>query len=334
MKVFTTYDPKVKNAGFKAKYDIEKILEETYPDCKSITITYDDSLKSQIVGKYYGIRKILRIMSNIRKGDTIVVQHPLTTQKKILKNAGRKICIIHDLDGLRAGSYEVSSAQIDFIKCFDKIISHNQSMTKVLVDSGIEKEKIVNLELFDYLCKSSKERKNTFNPKNLKVVYSGNLAEDKCPFIYQLDNLEFDFNVNLYGVGLDGKRIKNKKKIHEKGCFSPDSPEEIEGDLGLVWDGVVSGFEDENTTKNYNKYNNPHKLSCYIAAGIPVVVWRKAAIAKFVTDNKIGYLIDRIDEIDKLEFSDYDEKFKNVQKISKRVKEGYYTKRAMKKAMK
>ena len=83
---------------------------------------------------------------------------------------------------------------------------------KELAEIQFEKEKIVNLELFDYLCKSSKERKNTFNPKNLKVVYSGNLAEDKCPFIYQLDDLEFDFNVNLYGVGLDGKRIKNKNR--------------------------------------------------------------------------------------------------------------------------
>jgi len=333
MKVFTTYDPSVKNAGFKAKYDIEKILEEAYPDCKCVTVTYKDSLNSWIVGKLYGIRKILRIEFNIRKGDTIVVQHPLTTQTRILKNAGRKICIVHDLDGLRNGSDKINGAQIDFIKCFDKVISHNQSMTKILVRAGIEKEKIVNLELFDYLCKSKKDRKNTFDSKKPTIIYSGNLAEEKCPFIYQLDDEKFDFDMNLYGVGLDEKRLKNKDKLHYKGCFSPDSPDEMRGDFGLVWDGQMSSLEDEDTTKNYNKYNNPHKLSCYIAAGVPVIVWKKAAIAKFVTDNNIGYLIDDIRHIDKLDFSDYGEKFNNVKKISKWVKEGYYTKRAMEKVL-
>ena len=333
MKVFTTYDPRVKNAGFKAKYDIEKILESEYPDCKCITMKYNDSLKNWLMGNIYGVKKILTIVLNIRRGDTIVVQHPLTTQKISIQKAGKKICIIHDLDGFWSDSDVVSAAQIEFIKCFDKIISHNQAMTKILVKYGIDKSKIINLELFDYLCKTNKKRKNSLDKKSPKIIYSGNLLKEKCPFVYQLDETKMDFCLNLYGNGLNAKEFKSSKKIKHMGCFSPDSPETIKGDLGLVWDGDMSSFVDENTTKNYNKYNNPHKLSCYIAAGIPVIVWKKSAIAKFVIENKIGYLIDEIYDINKIDLSDYEEKFKNVQLISSKVRDGYYTKQALKKAL-
>ena len=332
MKILTAYDPRVKNAGFKAKYDIERIVNSLYPDCKCVTITYKDKPHGIVMSLLYGIRRVLLFEANIRKGETIILQHPLTTRKSSIRKAGKKICIVHDLDGLRGATEEVGQAQIEFIKEFDVVISHNCSMTKELIRSGINKRHIIDLELFDYLCRDDNTRKNTFDSKRPKVVYSGNLSKEKCPFIRQLDGKKIKFDINLYGNGLNGK-IAEDGRMHKMGCFSPDAPGEIEGDLGLVWDGDMSGFVDENTTKYYNKFNNPHKLSCYIAAGIPVIVWRKAAVAKFVVENNIGYLIDEIYDINNLDFSDYDTKFNNVQKMSKRVRKGYYTKKAIEKAL-
>ena len=86
--------------------------------------------------------------------------------------------------------------------------------------------------------------------------------------------------------------------------------------------------------KNYTKYNNPHKLSCYMAAGLPVIVWEKAAISKFVKDNNIGYTIKKIDDINTLDFSDLKEKAENVKKIEEKVQNGEYTKNVIKKILK
>ena len=54
-----------------------------------------------------------------------------------------------------------------------------------------------------------------------------------------------------------------------------------EGNLGLIWDGASDSSDEDIGMKNYTRYNNPHKLSCYMAAGLPVIVWEKSAISKF-----------------------------------------------------
>ena len=63
-----------------------------------------------------------------------------------------------------------------------------------------------------------------------------------------------------------------------------------------------------------------------MAAGIPVIAWKKAAISEFIKKNNIGYLIDQISDINNLDFSDYNEKLKNTKKMQVKVRNGYFTK--------
>jgi hypothetical protein len=155
------------------------------------------------------------------------------------------------------------------------------------------------------------------------IAFVGNLAKEKTPFIHQLDENKMKFNLHLYGVGID-KDI-NSKIVYE-GSFNPDElPLYINQKLGLVWDGNYDESDEDKSYKNYTKYNNPHKLSCYIASGIPVIVWEKAAVANFVKENNIGYVINNIYDINNLSFDDYETKKKNVIEISKKVRNGYYT---------
>ena len=44
--------------------------------------------------------------------------------------------------------------------------------------------------------------------------------------------------------------------------------------------------------------NNPHKLSMYIVAGLPIIAWKKSAIAQFVESNGIGVTVNSLDELD------------------------------------
>ena len=71
-----------------------------------------------------------------------------------------------------------------------------------------------------------------------------------------------------------------------------------------------------------------------MAAGLPVIVWEKSAISKFVKDNNIGYTIKKIDDINTLDFSDLKEKAENVKKIEEKVQNGEYTKSVIKKILK
>ena len=98
------------------------------------------------------------------------------------------------------------------------------------VQNGINSERIITLELFDYLSNNSSENNYKFN-KN--IVYAGN--PKKSPFIYQLDENKIKYNINIYGKGLDSDI---NKRIKYKGSFHPnDLPKDWKGSVGLVWDG-------------------------------------------------------------------------------------------------
>ena len=137
------------------------------------------------------------------------------------------------------------------------------------------------------------------------------------------------FRMNVYGVGTD-KDINGR--INYKGKYRPDElPNKLEGNLGLVWDGNFDESDENEGFKNYTKYNNPHKLSCYIAAGLPVIVWEKAAVADFVSENGIGYTVSSVYDINALDLSDYDVKRKNTLELSACVRNGVFTKKAIEK---
>ena len=83
---------------------------------------------------------------------------------------------------------------------------------------------------------------------------------------------------------------------------------------------------DVNAYKNYTRYNAPHKFSCYMAAGLPVIAWREAAIAEVIRKYQVGYLIDNLYEINDLDLSLYEEYRENARKLGEKVRSGYFTK--------
>lgn len=97
----------------------------------------------------------------------------------------------------------------------------------------------------------------------------------------------------------------------------------------MVWDGDSLNNCSGNLG-NYLRYNNPHKLSSYIACGIPVIIWKEAAVADFVQKNKIGIIINDLNELDsifkKLTFDEYKTMMNNVENIRKKIIHGEYLK--------
>ncbi len=316
MKVLTYIKSNNLNAGPKAERDVIKIVSDKYDNITQDTIFYSNKL-SQF------IKKIIVILKNMHYHDWIILQYPIT-QSPILRWLPKRntIIFIHDLNSIRDIKNSRNKNEISNLKHFKHIVCHNDKMKQFLVKKGINSDYIYTNELFDYLCDSDITTSKSFNKS---IIYAGNL--NKSPFIKQLDNKKLRYKICLYGQGINDDI---NSKILYKGTFRPENlPKEWNGSIGLVWDGNYDESDQDESFKNYTKYNNPHKLSCYIAAGLPVIVWRKAAIADFVLENNIGYTISNIYDINNIDFSDYAEKKKNVDAISNKVRNGFYTKKVI-----
>ena len=331
MKILTLVNNRKYDAGPKAPSDIEKILCKTFNLDKDTIYVGNGTFKEKI---RYLLSLFKSIIKNVNYKDIIFIQYPFTGKSNIiLKLLPKKktILIIHDITYLRLSDNKKLKKEIELLKKYNFIVVHNKKMQKFLHQYGIANEKMYPIELFDYLCKDSSD-KNIRKGNEKVIIYAGNLVKKKSPFLYVLDHKKMNFTMNIYGVGAE--KIINKK-INYKGKYLPDElPNHLEGNLGLVWDGNADETDEFEKFKNYTKYNNPHKLSCYIAAGLPVIVWRKSAIADFVKEKDIGYTISNIYEINELDLSDYNKKLNNVQKIRNNVLEGKYTINVIKKILK
>lgn len=334
MVIITITNSKLLNAGPKAKLDVAHILKETYKkeiEEKTLDFKVDYQENGNIIKKIHrNVMKTYSVFKTNFYSGIKIFQYPLCSILNEMKVMPRKhvILFIHDLLETRKDeNSKKAKKEIEFLKTFNYLIVHNEKMKRYLVERGIREKNVFVLELFDYLCKNDMiERKNELD-KMVKVIYAGNLDKTKSPFLYQINQEKINFKINLYGKGIE-KDISDK--ITYQGAFLPDElPNKIEGNLGLVWDGKFDETDENQNVKNYTKYNNPHKLSCYIAAGIPVIVWRKSAIADFVDKYNIGYKISNIYDINHLDFSDYNQKLKNVKEISEKVRSGYFTKKVM-----
>jgi glycosyltransferase involved in cell wall biosynthesis len=174
------------------------------------------------------------------------------------------------------------------LNLFDAVIAHNASMKKKLEQLGCEQ--VYCLELFDYLCEPGEIRYRTLTNR---ICIAGNLAPDKAGYISKLASLEH-LIFHLYGNGFVEE---NNYNLRYQGAFAPEElVDQIDGSFGLVWDGneldtCSQGYG------SYLRYNNPHKLSLYLAAGMPVIVWDQSALAQFVQEHQIGIAIDSLENL-------------------------------------
>lgn len=318
------------NAGHKAPEDILNICNELENIKEhSFLVKKEDTFIQKVLVNLDKI-KMFKKLSKIN--ENFIIQYPFSYQDvvnnsmiKFMKKQ-KVVLVIHDIVGLRDKDQVTLAKELNILRLAEAIIAHNQKMKKFLIENGIKENKIYVLDLFDYLCNGELEveRNNVTNIQEAKVVYAGNLSKEKSPFLHQLDENKMKFNMNVFGIGID-KDINNK--ISFKGKLHPEElPNKLPGNLGLVWDGCFDDSDEDVTFKNYTKFNNPHKLSCYMAAGLPVIVWEKAAIADFVKANNIGYTISNIYDINNIDLTDYEIKLKNALELKEKVRNGHFTK--------
>ncbi len=343
------------NAGNKAPDDVAKICRELqYSQFLVPSLPKDYSpLKSRIWILLHAPIWWRKLKKTVTEEDVVIYQHPmygsrlaLQKVKEIKESKGcRFIALIHDLESLRngvEGEYKVKEstsniADNQLLKLFDKVICHNEHMMDYLISKGFNKEQLINLEIFDYLCDAPFKEQNQSLSKP-EIAIAGNLNWGKSRYVYELGSIlrkESNITINVYGNKFD--KSKATDTMCYKGSFRPDDlPGILEGNFGLVWDGV-SAESCVGNTGEYLRYNDPHKTSLYIASGIPIIVWREAAIADFVISNGIGITVDSLYDIEEAIKSitkhDYDRMRDNTIALGRKIRDGYFTKKALKNAI-
>lgn len=338
------FNDKGNNAGSKARNDMEEIFNNRrwlkinnsaiVAASKKRNIIY--FLKSfisasQLFFKMVSIKKsIIFCQYPVLKGS--ILYHALNIASK-----NNNICyLIHDINALRAPEErrkDLLDKEIAILNKATAVIVHNDSMRDVLKRNGLTTKIVENLYLFDYLAHNYRSISRKLSRT---IVYAGNLK--KGSFLDELIKKRvLNFHLNLYGPNYDGSNINNSY-INFKGNFPPDEVvDKLEGSFGLVWDGpgidTCSGIYGE-----YTRYNNPHKFSLYIAAGLPIIAWSQSAIAKVVTEYNIGFTVNSIleipDKLDNLNDMIYDEYIMNINNIREKVCSGYYTDNAIDRVIK
>ncbi len=244
----------------------------------------------------------------------------------------RIISVIHDIENLRKiYNTEYMQREAEFmLKTSDILIVHNKKMAEYYQQEGIESERLINLKIFDYLCSDDSI---PLRGISRNVVVAGNLSADKNPHIALLSELG-GIKFHLYGMGYE--KQKDEDNITYHGTFSADElPDVMIDGFGLVWGGdSLDGCT--GNAGEYLRYNAPHKLSLYLAAGLPVIIWDKAAMADFVLENEVGFTVSSLYELEEnlnnITEEKYTQYLSNANRIGLQLRNGEYTKKAIKEA--
>lgn len=300
---FTEYNKmQYYNASNKAREDVNKILQKK--GYKFLPF-YDNS-KNKFLRTIEIVFFLKKLKNILKQGDELFLQYPyfkpkinMILMKKIVKikekNNIKITCLIHDLFSLRElTNTNGKEDEINLLNYFDNIICHNDKMKEFLKNSGL-KSNILVLWPFDYLYNKN-IIEHSYDKSNIKIIIAGNLSAHKSEFLYKLKESS-RLIYNLYGIGYNNQ---NRTDIIYKGKFHPDELiDHLDGNYGLVWDGndtkTCSG-----TFGEYLRYNNPHKFSLYIAAGIPLIVWKESALANYVIKNNLGLVVENLDDLDSI----------------------------------
>lgn len=243
------------------------------------------------------------------------------------------VAIVHDLEEIRMWlTADVGGTSRDtknLLRLADIIIVHNKRMAKWLQQKNCYGRRLVPLQLFDYLASGYEPLQKI--PFRRCVTIAGNLRMDKARYLRHLKEIG-KVEWHLYGNRYDEANC-GADNIHYHGVFPPDKllREMING-FGLVWDGnsvdTCSGG-----TGEYLRYNNPHKLSMYLAAGLPVIVWSGSAVAELVIKAGCGLVVDSLRQIEGLlktiDELRYIEIRNQAIEMSRKVRAGYFTKTAL-----
>ena len=320
------------SAGNKAKTDMEKIMK----DMNFRNVGLSQSISKNVLPHFFiTLFSVIKSIFCMKRGDRLILQYPFkkyfTFVCRIahLKNI-QVIVLVHDLGSFRRKAI-TPDEEIRRLNHADYIIALNDNMKKWIEEHHC-KALVGTLGIWDYLS-DTKAQNQTYST-DLTVVYAGALNPRKNMFLYHWGKYINSFKVRLYGNGFEIDKAEGADKFDIMGFVkSNELIATVRGHFGLVWDGA----SEDGCTGDWGEYlkiNNPHKTSLYLRCSLPVIIWKQAALAPFVSKHGIGLCIDSLKELDtilpKITQEQYAEMQANVERISNLIAKGYFFKKALK----
>ncbi|MDR3190725.1 MAG: hypothetical protein LBT80_05890 [Lactobacillaceae bacterium] len=245
--------------------------------------------------------------------DLVRIQH--------IKDAGARVIMITlNIDYLRYPDAD-RDAIIASLNGADFVISLTTHMTDQLRADGMETP-TVELGLHDYLV-SEPINAPTFEKT---VIFAG--SPYKAPYVVNWPN-KSALDVYAREQDLEGVHFQSQN-VQYVGYMHPNRmPKLLTYGFGLAFD-VDSGDGD---FANYQTLNLSHKVSMFLAAGIPLFVNAKAAIAPTIEAANAGILINELTDIDlalaDLHDTDYTALAAGSNRLGALVRNGYYYRSAI-----
>lgn len=336
-----------KNAGGKARADIVEFFDRS--GAAPCEVFVDITARSKTTGMQKlawhqrAVDSLKKSTARLHSGDILYIQFPVICHSIFLGRFFRQLArknirtalIVHDLESIRKAKTALPAKmklrfraeELQGLRSCSGIIVHNDVMKDFLAAKGIDRSKMVSLGLFDYLMPKDASFEQSAFQRDGNIVVAGNLSPEKCGYLYSLPD---DVQWNLYGAGYDGKERQN---VFYRGSFTPEElPMKLEGSFGLVWDGSSAGTC-AGIYGEYLRINNPHKISLYLASGLPVIIWKEAALADLVMKEGVGLTVSSLyevrDKVDALTREQYETMKKNAKRIGLRLREGCYLREAI-----
>lgn len=271
-------------------------------------------------------KRIDGITSAVEDGDLVVFQSPSWNapyyDKRLLEiiRLHRDIHLaifIHDVVPMMFEDVpEENYVQaVEIYNMADLLIVPSEKLLAFLRKKGLKVEKILIQSMWD-LPFSEELGIPEFNRK---IFFSGSPNRFGC-----LSSWNYDVLLELF---TDKKFVVNGQNIHLGGWKNTAEllTEYNKGGFGLVWE--------QSARSEYYRYNQPHKMSTYLGAGIPVIMQKGLLHEQTVTEYGLGFVVESLEEaadvVKNISEDEYYELVNNIKNISFLIRGGFFTKKLL-----
>ncbi|HEL2437386.1 TPA: sugar transferase [Streptococcus suis] len=241
----------------------------------------------------------------VGNGDVIIFQAPSWNGthfdheyiKRLKIYAGIKIVIfIHDIPPLMFSSnFYLMEKTIEMYNMADLIIAPSQKMLDLLYQHGLRVTNTLLQNMWDHKTDIWLEK-----PAFQRVLnFTGNPQR-----FHFVDDWQFATPLNLFAPEYYPTKPNNVAYQGWKYSLSLLQELNKNGGFGLVW----SQGEDA----EYYNLNVSYKLSTYIAAGLPVIAPRSLSNAHYISEYKLGFLVDSLEEANAIVSTITEEEYRSL----------------------
>ena len=271
------------------------------------------------------------LLSCVLPGDTVIVQYPLWTKytqfelefvnylktERQVKIVAMVWDIISWVQDNRERDY-TGDGSLWMLNKYDLVIAANSKMAKRLREEGGVTSPMIPMHLTDVLYDGPLKQKQF-----KKEFYYVSTIIDPA----MIKEYPTQLPINFIGPA----NVKEAPEfVRLLGAMDTnDIPYQLDGGFGLLYypqEGNYKGMH------RYGEYNNPMKLSLYLSAGLPVILLSNSAHAKWIKEQGIGLIIDRLSDIERVvnevTEADYEQMLENIKPWQQAVSTGFFAKTA------